>query len=370
MRAPGTFLAATILLGFVTQRTAWTAATRVVMIDDAIKLMPPSLRSVLEHRRNDVRRGMLEPMTQEDTPAHRPPVGRREPRRPPSMAPPAISFRARRPACRSTTSLAASACSRISSRTPDSPRRPPGAPGASRYAHFAGFCETRRSRFPLVFYGHDNAALAKSDFKSFTADVLDRARAEDANLARLYAEASDLERSRRVRRPLGPLRDRLAVLLARRDGHRPGLARGVAAVSWRSGWNAVRRSRSDGLPRPPRLDQRLRQGRHRGPRARASPRWASRSSRPAARRSSSTKPGLPVVSVADQTGFPEMLDGRVKTLHPRSTPGSSRSATTRKHMADLEAAGIAPIDLVVVNLYPFARTAADPAKSLSSRSSR
>src|SRR5678815_590829 len=52
---------------------AWTAATRVVMIDDAVKLMPPSLRKVLEKRRNDVRRGMLEPMTQEDALAHRPP---------------------------------------------------------------------------------------------------------------------------------------------------------------------------------------------------------------------------------------------------------------------------------------------------------
>ena len=69
---------------------------------------------------------------------------------------------------------------------------PPGASGASgapRYAHFAAFCETRRLRFPLVFYGHDNQALAKVDFKAFTTAILERARAEDVNLARAYAEA-------------------------------------------------------------------------------------------------------------------------------------------------------------------------------------
>jgi phosphoribosylaminoimidazolecarboxamide formyltransferase/IMP cyclohydrolase len=74
--------------------------------------------------------------------------------------------------------------------------------------------------------------------------------------------------------------------------------------------------------------------------------------------------GLPVVRVADQTGFPEMLDGRVKTLHPRIHAGILAVRGNAKHMADLEAAGIPTIDLVVVNLYPFARTAADPAKSI------
>jgi phosphoribosylaminoimidazolecarboxamide formyltransferase/IMP cyclohydrolase len=78
-----------------------------------------------------------------------------------------------------------------------------------------------------------------------------------------------------------------------------------------------------------------------------------------------TASGLPVVRVADLTGFPEMLDGRVKTLHPRIHAGILAVRDNKKHMADLEAAGIATIDLVVVNLYPFARTAADPAKSLA-----
>jgi phosphoribosylaminoimidazolecarboxamide formyltransferase / IMP cyclohydrolase len=76
-----------------------------------------------------------------------------------------------------------------------------------------------------------------------------------------------------------------------------------------------------------------------------------------------TASGLPVVRVADRTGFPEMLDGRVKTLHPRIHAGILAVRDNEKHMADLAAAGITTIDLVVVNLYPFARTAADPAKS-------
>jgi len=73
--------------------------------------------------------------------------------------------------------------------------------------------------------------------------------------------------------------------------------------------------------------------------------------------------GLPVVRVADQTGFPEMLDGRVKTLHPRIHAGILAVRDNPQHMKDLGAAGIATIDLVVVNLYAFARTAADPAKT-------
>ena len=69
---------------------------------------------------------------------------------------------------------------------------------------------------------------------------------------------------------------------------------------------------------------------------------------------------LPVTEVADYTGFPEMLDGRVKTLHPRLHAGILARRDSPAHLAALEAAGIDPIDLVVVNLYPFARTVAKP----------
>jgi phosphoribosylaminoimidazolecarboxamide formyltransferase/IMP cyclohydrolase len=70
--------------------------------------------------------------------------------------------------------------------------------------------------------------------------------------------------------------------------------------------------------------------------------------------------GLAVTEVADYTGFPEMLDGRVKTLHPRLHAGILARRDSPAHSAAIKAAGIDPIDLVVVNLYPFARTVAKP----------
>ncbi|CAN7219960.1 bifunctional phosphoribosylaminoimidazolecarboxamide formyltransferase/IMP cyclohydrolase [Trinickia sp. LjRoot230] len=66
--------------------------------------------------------------------------------------------------------------------------------------------------------------------------------------------------------------------------------------------------------------------------------------------------GLPVTEVADYTGFPEMLDGRVKTLHPKVHGGILARRDLPEHMAALEAHGIPTIDLLVVNLYPFVAT--------------
>ena len=68
--------------------------------------------------------------------------------------------------------------------------------------------------------------------------------------------------------------------------------------------------------------------------------------------------GLPVTEVADITGFPEMLDGRVKTLHPRVHGGILARRDLPEHMAALKAHGIDTIDLLVVNLYPFAQATA------------
>ena len=66
--------------------------------------------------------------------------------------------------------------------------------------------------------------------------------------------------------------------------------------------------------------------------------------------------GINAVPVADVTGFPEMLDGRVKTLHPMVHGGILADRSNRDHMRQLEFQKIPPIDLVVVNLYPFAKT--------------
>ncbi|TRW99675.1 bifunctional phosphoribosylaminoimidazolecarboxamide formyltransferase/IMP cyclohydrolase [Paracoccus sp. M683] len=68
--------------------------------------------------------------------------------------------------------------------------------------------------------------------------------------------------------------------------------------------------------------------------------------------------GLTVVDVADVTGFPEMMDGRVKTLHPAVHGGLLALRDNQEHLAAMEAHGIGPIDLLVVNLYPFEETVA------------
>jgi len=74
--------------------------------------------------------------------------------------------------------------------------------------------------------------------------------------------------------------------------------------------------------------------------------------------------GVPVVDVAQLTGFPEMLDGRVKTLHPKVHGGILARRDVPAHMQALDAHGIGPIDLVVVALYPFEQTVARPGVTL------
>src|SRR5512145_2793868 len=68
--------------------------------------------------------------------------------------------------------------------------------------------------------------------------------------------------------------------------------------------------------------------------------------------------GLPVTEVSEITGFPEMLDGRVKTLHPRVHGGILARRDLPEHMAALKEHGIETIDMLVVNLYPFAQATA------------
>ena len=74
--------------------------------------------------------------------------------------------------------------------------------------------------------------------------------------------------------------------------------------------------------------------------------------------------GLPVTEVADMTGFPEMLDGRVKTLHPKVHGGLLARRDLPEHMAALRRHNIHTIDLLVVNLYPFEATVAKPGCTL------
>ena len=70
--------------------------------------------------------------------------------------------------------------------------------------------------------------------------------------------------------------------------------------------------------------------------------------------------GLAVTEIGDYTGFPEMLDGRVKTLHPKVHGGILARRDLPEHLATIAQHGIPAIDLVCVNLYPFRETIAKP----------
>ncbi len=70
--------------------------------------------------------------------------------------------------------------------------------------------------------------------------------------------------------------------------------------------------------------------------------------------------GVPVTAVSDVTGFPECLDGRVKTLHPAVHAGILARRDVPAHMEQIAELGVVPVDLVVVNLYPFRQTVAGP----------
>lgn len=66
--------------------------------------------------------------------------------------------------------------------------------------------------------------------------------------------------------------------------------------------------------------------------------------------------GIDVIGISEVTGFPEIMDGRLKTLHPNIHGGLLAVRENDEHMAQIEKHGIQPIDLVVVNLYPFKET--------------
>ncbi len=70
--------------------------------------------------------------------------------------------------------------------------------------------------------------------------------------------------------------------------------------------------------------------------------------------------GVPVKDVSEFTGFPEMLDGRVKTLHPLVHGGILHQRANAEHQEQCKSQGIKPIDIIAVNLYAFAKTVANP----------
>ena len=82
--------------------------------------------------------------------------------------------------------------------------------------------------------------------------------------------------------------------------------------------------------------------------------------------------GIAVTEVAEVTGFPEMLDGRVKTLHPMIHAGILARRDVKEHMDAIAAKGIKPVDMVVVNLYPSSTSTPSnrPSSRRASRSTR
>jgi hypothetical protein len=169
---------------------AWAPETRVRMVDEAVRLMPAGLRSALERYREALLRGMLAPMTREDGPEHLPPWSQGSLDATLEGAAQSLAAVLSEPA---PFDAVAEGFGRLAHYVADA-GFPPGvsrADGAQRYAHFASFCESRRERFPFVFYGHDDAALGQGDYRRFALELMEAAGRDDRELARAYAAAGE-----------------------------------------------------------------------------------------------------------------------------------------------------------------------------------
>ncbi len=191
MRGPAPFFfAAVLILTASSTARAWAPETRAQMAEESVRLMPASLRMALETHREQLLRGVLAPMVGEDGPDHRAPWdnGRlgasvnREVRELIEALEQARPF----------TDIA-ERFGRLAHFVEDA-GFPPGigdGDDGSRYRHFSGFCESRRERFPIVFYGHANAELKARAFDAFALGIMNRARENDGGLERAYAAAGD-----------------------------------------------------------------------------------------------------------------------------------------------------------------------------------
>jgi hypothetical protein len=168
---------------------AWDPATRLQIVDEAIRFMPPSLRLALEHHRDAVRRGALEPMTTEDGPAHAPRGAGGTLDATTSRAAADLVASVREPAPFDTI---ASRFGTLAHYVSDAAFPPGAAPDAGiRYAHFSKFAASRMPKFPLVFLGHEDPDLDRGDVAAFSRRIAAEAAGDDANLVRAYAAAGD-----------------------------------------------------------------------------------------------------------------------------------------------------------------------------------
>ncbi len=177
------------LLALPAVAVAWAPETRIRIADEAIRLMPRSLRTALENHREPLLRGLLEPQMHEDRPEHRPPWLQGSLDAEIDKRAAALIDAVQKPAPFREVAASFGALAHF---VMDADF-PPGmtADGASRYAHFAAFCEQRLPKFPLVFDGHDHEELARSEFRGFALALMERSRRDDDELARSYREAGE-----------------------------------------------------------------------------------------------------------------------------------------------------------------------------------
>lgn len=167
---------------------AWAPETRMAIADEALRLCPRSLRMALEVHRVDLMTGVLGPLTEEDAPAHRTPWAGGQ-----LDATLALEASQLVRALEVQTRFArlAEQFGRVAHFVMDA-GFPPGvgeAQSGERYAHFSRFCENRRPKFPLVYYGEASAALGERDWRAYALEVMRRSRDDDRLLARAYAAA-------------------------------------------------------------------------------------------------------------------------------------------------------------------------------------
>lgn len=182
-----TLLASAVL---ATPAEAWSPRTRLRMAEDAVRLMPRSLRALLAREIEAVRRGALEPMTEEGSPPHLPPW--QDGTLPDEVAARSSALTAAIDDHAPFREIAL-AFGRLAHFVADA-GYPPLAGGSgdeARYRHFEALVEGRLEKIPLVFYGHGAPLLERGDARGFALAVLEQARSEDVELARAYRAAGE-----------------------------------------------------------------------------------------------------------------------------------------------------------------------------------
>ena len=181
-----TVLVLLVFLCGVTPSASWTAETRVRMVDDAVKLMPRSLRTLLVSHRQALLRGALLPLATEGGPDHAPGVLADRTVESSDELVQAVNglqpFRDIAGRFGALAHIVADA---------GFPPLAAGAEGAGHYSHFAQFVERRMEKFPLVFYGHGNFREDALDRAGYIRQAVARSDENDRKIAAVYARAGD-----------------------------------------------------------------------------------------------------------------------------------------------------------------------------------